>query len=523
MAVIMTRGRRFAGRLEVLLAALLALCVWVAATALATRPEFKLLFDATPQAQFSVGPDTRAILDELGSKGATVRIDTFFEQLPSPQNEFESRVIAIQGRIQELTRDLLVRYAELGGATVSVTHFDVLRDVAASRTRIAELGSLRPEDALVVQVGKRHRALQLLDLAEIDAPALRATPVPGAKPVMPSLKLFKGEEAISSAIRSLLSEGMPKVYFLVGYDEAELERPAANSYSELLHALNNEGFRIERWNLELEGRIPDDAAVIALVEPHREISPQAAAVLWRWLRNGGRLFLNLAWTNVDGGGWNPSLEELGKLAGFAVGKDLVCHLVADPANPQSPGVGGPEAKVLVLPPNSPHPITRPLAERQRVPQMTLAREVLGRSSGQDTSFEPLLRTGPWGWFAPYDPRMQEADTSAPPDAQAYGVRTVAAVVDVRPEVGTRAGAIALFGGVAFLNQVFAQSGDLALNVFNWLARRDELVTVRGNRFVAQRLELSPQQLERSASLALTWTPLTILAVALFVLVWRRRA
>ena len=519
----MTRRRRFAGRLELLLSAVLALCVWVAATALATRPAMKLLLDVTPQAQFSVGPETQELFGQLGERDAAVRIDTFLQRPPIPQNEWEERLIAIQGRVHELIRDLLVRYAELGGDHVRIEHFDLLRDVAASRQRIEEIGGLRREDVIVVSIGKRHRELQIIaDMTELDIPSSRPSPMPGARQALPSLKLFKGEEAISSAIRSLLVEGSPKLYFLSGYQEADIESAVSDSYSSLMHALAGEGFQIARWNLENEGRLPEDAAVIGLIEPHAAMSQRSVDLLHSWLRNGGRMFVNVAWSNVDADSRRGTLDELGAKLGFEFSRDLVCHLVPDPAMPNSPGVDGPRAKVVTLSPSAGHRATRPLAERQRFPQMTHVREIRARDAGADLSFEPILQTGRWGWLAPFDSRIADADYTAPRTEAEFGPRAAAAVIDVKAEGGGRAGALILVGGIAFLNQVFDQNADLALNLFDWLARRDELVTVRGNRYVAKKLTLAPQQLERSHALLLLQAPGVILALGLVVLFVRRR-
>ena len=76
MAVRMTGRRRLLGRLELLVTALLALCVWFVVTALATRPALKVLIDLTPQAQFSVSGETTDLLAGIGQpKGERVAVE----------------------------------------------------------------------------------------------------------------------------------------------------------------------------------------------------------------------------------------------------------------------------------------------------------------------------------------------------------------------------------------------------------------------------------------------------------------
>ncbi|MGE0145221.1 MAG: Gldg family protein [Planctomycetota bacterium] len=522
-SVRMSRGRRWAGRLELLIAATLALCSWFAITALATRPALRAIVDVTPQARFSVGDETQALFAELARKQVSIEIDTFFQRPPQPTNEFEQRIVAIQSRVQELTRDFLNVYVARSAGQVTVKHYDLLRDVAASRERIEQLGGLRREDVIVVSVGKRHRELQLLaDLAEIDIPASRQVAVPGAKRALPSLKLYKGEEAVGSAVRSLLVEGTPRLYFLTGYQEADLERPVADSYSELVAELVKDGFEVARWNLESEGRMPDDAAVVGLIEPRAALSPRAVDRIVEWLQRGGRMFINLAWSNVDAEGRRGALDELGSRIGFVASNDVVCHPVPDPARPEAPGADGPPARILTLAPSAGHPATRALVERQRYPQMTHARELRARDAGPGFRFEPLLTTGRFGWLAPFDPRFGDADLRMPQAREELASRAVGAVIDVTPSEGTREGAVVLLGGVAFLNQIFTQNGDLALNLFDWLAQREELVAIRGQRFVSTKVELTPQQLDRSRGLLLRWTPGAILLMSVVVFLVRRR-
>jgi len=54
-----------------------------------------------------------------------------------------------------------------------------------------------------------------------------------------------------------------------------------------------------------------------------------------------------------------------------------------------------------------------------------------------------------------------------------------------------------------------------------MVRRSELVTVRGRRYQSSNVELSPQQLDRSTELLVTWVPGALLLVGLVVLGLRR--
>ncbi|MBK8978131.1 MAG: GldG family protein [Planctomycetes bacterium] len=519
--------RRFLGRSNLVVAAILAVAVWMLAVELGSRPRFKALIDVTPQARFTVGPDTLALFDELATRGSDVRIDTFFVAPVGGTTPYEVHALAIIGRVQELTIDMLARYRELAGERIAVVHYDINRDVARVRERIAALGGLReaggvPENVLVVSVGSRRRVLRVpFDLATVDDPARTQRPTPGAKQQVPRLVSFEGEAAISGAIRSLLSEGTPKVYVATGYGETSLTAPIGDSYSELMNALQDEGFQIARLELERERTIPDDAAVLALLEPRGRLSEAVTDAIVAFLRRGGRVVLNTAWTQVEGERWNPTFPELAQRLGFAIGTDLVCHLIPDPANPNVTS-GGPGAQKLTIEQLSAHPITEPLRRMQRVARIQNARAIaVVDPPPADVRVEPLLRTGPLGWLAPRASEQRSpygVDLDPPPNREAYAPRTVAAIVEVDPASGERPGQLVLITGLMLQNGLgFPVNADFGLNVFNWLTRRDERVTVRGNRYVSTQVEVTPPVYDRAKSLLVQWIPLALLCIALLVM------
>ncbi len=533
----MGSARRWLGRFNLLLAVLLGFGGWALLTALSTRPTFKALIDLTPQAQFSVSAETEQLLADLREREVTVRVDTFFGRIPAANTPNSRHAAAILRRTQQLTHDLLVRYQELGGDSFEVVDYDIYRDFEPVRQRKDELGGLREvqgnaQNILVVSVGKRRRVLNLpLDVATIDIPAMRQVQGPGggnsAPP--PTLESYDGESALSSAIRSLLVEGSPRIYFVEGYNGPSLQNDTGESYSELLGALAGEGFDIGLLQLEAEGRVPDDAAAVALIEPRRALSERAVDALVAYLRRGGRVFLNTVWSNIDT--WTPNFDRLGDRLGFRLSDDLVCHLVRDASLPaNSPGRGGRDASRLTLTGlASQHPITRPLAMAQRYPVVHNAREI--RSAGdampEGVAFEPLLTTDRYGWLAPRDSRAPlGVDLRDPADGRAYAARTVGAVLDVEaldaPQDGPRQGHLVLLSGLAFLNAGgFQANADLGLNIFNWMVERSELVTIRGNRYVSKRIEPDPVELEHSETFLKRWVPGILLGLALLLLCWRR--
>jgi hypothetical protein len=514
--------RRLAGRSLLVLAGVVALAIWAAATVLSSRQSLQLIVDVSPQAQFTFSADTNALLDELRERELTLEFDTFYEPVAqNPRDADEAHWIGLAHRIRGLTNDVLRLYEIHGGDTVKVKHHDLLRDVESSRTRREEL-NLSIRNSVVVTLGKRHKALSLGgDLAQLSTPS--RTPLPGGKQPPPSLQTYKGEEAISSAIRSLLVEGTPKAYFLTGYGQATIRDGVADSYSELAVALTRDGFQVDEWNLGQKGVVPEDATVVALMEPNREMPDRDAEALYAYVRAGGRLLLNVSYQAVPAD-YNPVFPRLGELLGFEIGTDLVAHLVPDPRIPRAPGRGGFDAQNLVAQLNPRHAITAPLVREEIYPRFKVAREIRAREPRSETAHvdTSLVRTGPWAWIA-----MREGGdvNMAPPATElAFKERCIGALIDVDPESGGRPGAVVVLGGSAFRNEArgFDTNGDLALNIFNWMAQRRELVTVRGNDYRAHRLEVVEAQAVSVDRLLIWYVPGALALLALIVFFVRRR-
>ena len=229
----MTRTRRFVGRFLLLAQVLLAVVIAVLVVTFAMRPGLKYLWDVTASARYTVDPSTKEVLAQIRTahekdEKRGLELHTIYATIPPRGNMRPEERAAwdIVESLQSLTTDLLRQYAYLGGPAVKVVHHDTLREIAQTREFAKSVG-IRNENVVVVKFGARSKTLSIdQELADIDIPDPNQGGVPGSSRV-PLLKSYKGEEAISSAIKSLLVEGKPKIYFTTGYQEPPIGAPAA--------------------------------------------------------------------------------------------------------------------------------------------------------------------------------------------------------------------------------------------------------------------------------------------------------
>lgn len=514
-------------------AAVLMLAVWLLMIWVGSRPAFKTLIDLTPQQRSTIDPVSADLLKELSAQGVQVELHTFFERGGAlPQDPFQRQRRLIMNRLHELTYMLLRQYAYHGGESLRVVDHDLYADINGTREAVQKFG-VTSTDVVVVSVAQpgrppRHRTLSLEgDLALVEIPQTRQTNLPMPQTALPVLKNYKGEEALSSALKSLLVQGTPVIYFLNG-NSLDLQSPTSStgtSYSQLFQMLHALGLDSRELDLSRARTVPEDAAIVVMLEPRRECADSEVRALHDYLRRGGRMFVNYSWAAQPD--WNPTGGELGKLLGFELGPQPVFHLITDPRyGAEVRGLDG-DARVskldLSLNPN--HPVTLRLARSSQMLQMDQSRPLQRRGDQpQGVRYESLLQSGPQAWLAQPD-RNGFPDTNAPKLDSAFGAFDLGAVIEIdgekKPDGSAPTGRCVVMSGLFCNNLGMGVNAALCSNVFNWLVERNVLLNIHGSRYVARHFELKPQQAERIWWLLVIGVPGSLLMLGMFV-AWRRR-
>ncbi|MEO6594777.1 MAG: Gldg family protein [Planctomycetota bacterium] len=537
------RLRRFAAFFNLLLAALLMLVVWVLVVWVASRPALKTLIDMTPQHINSVDPLTEELLAELRAQKVEVEFHLFFPPMDGQaQDDATRQSLAIRSRLRDLTKILLVRYRWLGGENVKIKEYDFYGDAASTREAVQAFDYKAAEGEVVVvavrQPGRERRFVKLSlvsDLGVIDLPATQGPGGPGGRTPVPVLKDFKGEEAISSAIKSLLVQGTPIAYFLKGYSpdiDREDGTATAFGYGGLRAGLSRFGFEVRDFDFRSQPAVPTDATVVIVLEPRRDFTTNDAEALFAYVKRGGRVFVDYSWSAVPDG--NPDGGRFGELLGYEVGAKPVFHLIPDVSvRGGGRGLDGNDGVAkLQLQVNSVHPATRKLAQAGRPLEVAAARELHERAGAPSgIRREPLLQSGNQGWLA-VTGADGYPDNRAPRIAlrsflvgMAFEVEATAAAGDAlgAPPSGTpKTGQVVVISGLFCNNRGVQLFGDLAYNICNWMAERRVLIGIQGASYRAQHLQVQPQQLERAWNLLVYGVPGAFAVLGIVVLLLRRR-
>jgi ABC-type uncharacterized transport system involved in gliding motility auxiliary subunit len=125
------------------------------------------------------------------------------------------------------------------------------------------------------------------------------------------------EESITNAILKLSRKEQKRVYFLVGHGERSIEKTDKEGYSNVREALEKENFAVADLNLLRQAQVPEDAAALIVAGAEKPLFPQEIASLKSYTDGGGKLMVLLDPFRDAG------LREFLKGYGVEVGDDIV--------------------------------------------------------------------------------------------------------------------------------------------------------------------------------------------------------
>jgi ABC-type uncharacterized transport system involved in gliding motility auxiliary subunit len=425
--------------------------------------------------------------------------------------EDEIRVVVFmtpQTSMYDQVEELLERYKAASGK-ITVEHIDPEREPLKT-TQLAEQFGVQVADTVVFIYGDRTKYVTSDQMAEMDYSGMQY----GQGPTM---RAFKGEEQFTSAILSLVSPDVPKVYFVTGHGEAATAAVGASDRGLriLEEALKRENMETADTTL-LSGEVPEDADVLAIVGPTRAFTEAEIDAIGAYLDGGGRLLVALDPLIEPAGTMRPTrLEAMLGERGIAVHDDLV----VDPSR-RLPFY---DLSAVYLEDFPAHPITKGLEGFAVL--FTVSRSLVAEGDGATV----LVQTSDEGWGETNLGMLLRGEPVALDDADNPGPVAVGVAVDNiaaataaedEEEITFR---LVVFGDSDFLTDLdISNAGNavLAANAFNWLAEREDLVGIPPRDVEQVSLFLSQQQMRNLLLLVLVGMPGA--AIIAGILVWRRR-
>ncbi len=220
-----------------------------------------------------------------------------------------------------------------------------------------------PNNSLIVECGERSRYVSFDDIyvQDLDVYTYSTT------------TSFDGEGAITSAIDYVVTDQLPKLYFLEGHGERELPE----RFSE---QIEKENMETDTLSLLTVDAIPEDADCLVIYGPTSDISEEERDMLDNYTKNGGKLLV-MAGPTQDGTLTNlyTLLEEYGvkPVDGIVVEQDRDHYAIGYP--------------YLVMPEMFSNNITDALMEESYYPIFSIA-QGLTTSESTSSAVTALLTT-----------------------------------------------------------------------------------------------------------------------------------
>jgi ABC-type uncharacterized transport system involved in gliding motility auxiliary subunit len=326
------------------------------------------------------------------------------------------------------------------------------------------------------------------------------------------------EEKLTNGLIRVTREGKRVIYVLTGHGEKALGSQERTGFSEAKSAIEKANYEIKELTLlRGEGKVPDDAAILLIPGPQKDLLPQELQATEKYVARGGKLFLMLDPFVADG--LIPFLQKYGVTAG----RDVIVDRL-------SRAFGGDYLLPVVLQYEG-HAITkefniatvygvvRSITPQDKPPEgvtvQALAKSSAGQGSWAETDREALEKRGE-ATFTP--------GKDIPGPVPIAAVATVPAKDAAEDRKGAKA-RVVVFGDSDWTsNNLLNVQGnrDLFLNTISWLAEEEDLIAVRPKESRSTPVFLTANQGQLLFWLPVVVLPGAVLIVGISVLTRRRR-
>ncbi len=307
------------------------------------------------------------------------------------------------------------------------------------------------------------------------------------------------EQLVSSTLLRLAHTQSQLVMYLSGHGERKLDGIANFDLGVPFGAkLKQNGYKLGALNLALAQDVPDNISALVITQPQVDMLPGEVNKLLRYVDKGGNIL------------WLLDAEPLHGLESLAEKLDLILTpgIVIDPAATEmrAPATWSIGASY------TPHPVTNNFNLITAFP----GARALTWNENSDWQRHALVDVASRGWVSHSGKAKFDKTHDTP------GPVTIASALQRTLE--TKEQRIVVVGNAAFLSNSFAGNGgnvDLGMNMINWLAGEEHLITLQPRSSKDSTLTLSRTQLEIIGIGFLLVVPL-LLAASGGWLWWKRR-
>ena len=499
-----TGARRFQGRANVIVSALLVVLITLMANYLAYRHYHR--WDWTSEGLFTLSPRTLDQLHELDHE-----IDVYLVLSSGESNYRDLRELLERYRAE--SQHLVLHYVdpdrEPSEYALIAERFGLARAMLADGSEAADV-------AIVIANADRVWKITRDDLVSIDFDPTGE----GGEPQVD----VRSEQAISGGLAEVIHGRATHVCVTSGHGEWTLDRGSERDLGGLRDEMRRDNLEVE--TLETRGRttMPDDCDATFVIGPQAAFTAEEAALLQHYAEGGGRLFLALD-PVLDGGEVRPTgLESMLRELGIRIDRTIVLEMDEHHLLPSQPSPTGP----FIVASYGEHAITHGFRSLDLPMVVGLVRSVRPADESEattllSTSDESFAETDVALLVQTMEPHRDDQDYPGP---VSIGVALELPAPDHAAGTPAHAGRLVVIGDSDFLgSELIATQNivnlELASAILGWLTERQALIEVPARHMTAHPVQLTESDVVDLGFRVIVLLPLAAVFLGLAVW-WNRR-
>lgn len=331
------------------------------------------------------------------------------------------------------------------------------------------------------------------------------------------------EESITNAILKLTRSEKKKIYFVAGHGEHAIDDFGKDGYSTVKSSLEKDNYAVEKLVLAEKKGIPEDAAVVVVAGPKKNLFPEEVQTLEEYARKGGRLVIMLD-PYYDGG-----LKNFLNSYGFELTDDMVVDKLSR--------VFGGSPLMPVVTQYGIHSITNNFNVLTFFPEARSLREA--QKKPDKVTWIVLAQTSEAAWGETNRKLLEQNQATFDEKEDIPGPVTIAAVAEIvnqdEPKQDESVSdssqkpkaiksIITVFGDSDFASNTYfgiAGNGDLFLNTIHYLAEEQNLISIERRAKEGEPLVLTTSQMRLTFLISMIMMPFLVIVAATYVYMVRR--
>jgi ABC-type uncharacterized transport system involved in gliding motility auxiliary subunit len=317
------------------------------------------------------------------------------------------------------------------------------------------------------------------------------------------------EQDLTNVLVRLSRTHQQAVILLNGHGERNFSSNNSHDFGAFGKQLAAKGFSLTQPDLLSTPNLPRDSAMIIIASPKVNISAIEVAKIKTYLDGGG----NLLWLLDDGN--LHGLDEIAKYLGLEVTQGLVVD--------KSAAEFGGDLKTAFGVQYGDHPVTENFRIRTSFP---VARRIVARGTYENGwKVQDLVHVAANGWLetTPFTPESDLKKITFDEKKDVPGPINIALAIERK--YGKKGQRVVVVGNANFLSNTFVINGgnlDLGLNMVNWLAGDDNLITIQPTILKDGNLNLTAESNYKPVFIGFQiLLPLCLLVFGVFTW-WKRR-